>query len=246
MGFVQRGREVEKKRWFGRGRRKRWRMKGGMVGGWQRRRERVKRKASYFQMAWLSGDDTFTESSHRISHWLHLPALGCCSLVKAATDQWSGCEHTHRVHSFIFHCLTFWSQPDTSGQQQDSGYSTWSLYGFSHNGILRWFWVCLCNPEVLNQQLEGTQVKLPLYILLQLRFFPLNFIPTVLIHGDTLCSQHVPVGICRLLPGTHKNSIVRAWGIWVVRLVWTVWYKVLFVLWQPWELCTILLKWNSV
>ena len=69
-------------------RKSKWKMKGATVG--DREEERVKSGRDglfYFQMAWLSGDNTFTETSHRISHWLHLPALPCCSLVKPATDQ---------------------------------------------------------------------------------------------------------------------------------------------------------------
>ena len=130
-------------------RRNRWRMKGSMVGGWQGWRERVKWRRDglfYFQMAWLSGDDTFTESSHRISHWLHLPALPCCSLVKAATDHWftrthtHTHTHTHRVRTLSFTLSSHPTEPAChcwTVIRFRSGYSTRSPYGFPYNDILR-------------------------------------------------------------------------------------------------------------
>lgn len=103
-GFGQRGRHLEGMRWI-------WKEREGVTDDeWKvwvvdREGERVKCRRdglSYFQMAWSSGNDTFTERSHSISHWLHLPALPCCSLVKPATDQWFMHTHPHTVYTFSF------------------------------------------------------------------------------------------------------------------------------------------------
>lgn len=96
---------------------------------------------------------------------------------------------------------------------------------------------CLCGAEVWNRQMEKAGMQLPLHIFCYMCISPaLNFIPTSPEYTVTpLHSRHVPGGISRSLWVMSKNLRIQSvlWGIWGVCIVWTVWYKVLFVQEEP-------------
>lgn len=187
----------------------------------------------------LSGDDTIAESSQGKSHRLHLPAPACCSLVKPATDHCFSCEHT--LHRLLTHSSIL-SLPSAGPTEADchhrtvirfwSGRCVRSLYGFPHNDIRRKIEFAFVKQRPwISTGSTATLHFFHIYVFFFCFFSKLNFIPTGLIHGDTLHGQLISDGICSLRQVGIRNHSIQSMlqGIWVAGLLWTLWYIVMFV-----------------